>query len=64
MTSDAIRSSVETFNEALVIDPEFAPAYAGLADCYAQMGSVRVGMRLSIIISVGGIAQHPKLVRP
>ncbi|MGA8708574.1 MAG: tetratricopeptide repeat protein, partial [Steroidobacteraceae bacterium] len=44
MTADAIRSSVAHFNEALAIDPEFAPAYAGLADCYAQMGSVRVGM--------------------
>jgi TolB-like protein len=44
MTADAIRSSVARFNEALAIDPKFAPAYAGLADCYAQMGSVRVGM--------------------
>lgn len=44
MTADAIRSSVAHFNEALAIDPKFAPAYAGLADCYAQMGSVRVGM--------------------
>jgi tetratricopeptide (TPR) repeat protein len=44
MTADAIRRSVAHFNEALAIDPGFAPAYAGLADCYAQMGSVRVGM--------------------
>jgi len=44
MTSDAIRRSVAHFNEALAIDPAFAPAYAGLADCYAQMGSVRVGI--------------------
>jgi len=35
---------VAHFNEALAIDPAFAPAYAGLADCYAQMGSVRVGI--------------------
>lgn len=44
MTADAIRSSMANFNEALTIDPEFAPAYAGLADCYAQMGSVRLSM--------------------
>ena len=44
MTPDAIRSSIAHFNEALTIDSQFAPAYAGLADCYAQMGSIRLGM--------------------
>ena len=44
MTPDGIRSSITYFNESLVIDPKFAPAYAGLADCYAQMGSIRVSM--------------------
>jgi TolB-like protein/Tfp pilus assembly protein PilF len=44
MTPGATRSSMAYFNEALTIDPEFAPAYAGLADCYAQMGSIRLGM--------------------
>lgn len=43
MTSDAIRRGITCFNEALTLDPGFAPAYAGLADCYAQMGSIRVG---------------------
>jgi TolB-like protein/Tfp pilus assembly protein PilF len=43
MTSEAIRLSMAYFNEALSIDAGFAPAYAGLADCYAQMGSSRVG---------------------
>jgi len=43
MTADAIRRSMGYFNEALAMDAGFAPAYAGLADCYAQMGSVRVG---------------------
>lgn len=43
MTTDAIRRSIAYFNEALALDAKFAPAYAGLADCYAQMGSVRVG---------------------
>jgi tetratricopeptide (TPR) repeat protein len=44
MTPDATHSSIANFNEALAIDPDFAPAYAGLADCYAQMGSIRLGM--------------------
>jgi TolB-like protein/Tfp pilus assembly protein PilF len=44
MTPDGIRSSITYFNEALAVDPTFAPASAGLADCYAQMGSIRVGM--------------------
>jgi len=44
MTNDAMRSSIAHFSESIAIDPEFAPAYAGLADCYAQMGSTRVAM--------------------
>jgi len=43
MTTEAIRQSMAYFREALSIDARFAPAYAGLADCYAQMGSIRVG---------------------
>jgi len=42
MTIDTMRSSIAHFSEAIAIDPTFAPAYAGLADCYAQMGSIRV----------------------
>jgi TolB-like protein/Tfp pilus assembly protein PilF len=44
MTPEGIRLSMTYFQEALAIDSRFAPAYAGLADCYAQMGSTRVGM--------------------
>ena len=44
MTTEAIRSSQAYFTEAITLDPKFAPAYAGLADCYAQMGSIRVGI--------------------
>ena len=44
MTSDAMRKSISCFSEALTIDPKFAPAYNGLADCYAQMGSSRLGL--------------------
>ena len=44
MTPDTIRRSMEYFKEALLLDAGFAPALAGLADCYAQMGSIRVGL--------------------
>jgi TolB-like protein len=43
MTTDGIQRSIAHFNDALSLDSGFAPAHAGLADCYAQMGSVRVG---------------------
>ncbi len=42
MTAEAIRRSMTYFNEALALDSGFAPACAGLADCYAQMGTIRV----------------------
>jgi TolB-like protein/Flp pilus assembly protein TadD len=46
MTRESIRRGMAYFNEALSLEPGFAPAYAGLADCYAQMGTVRVaGMK-------------------
>src|ERR1700733_9176985 len=43
MNTEAIRRSMAYFHQALALDPSFAPACAGLADCYAQMGSIRVG---------------------
>jgi TolB-like protein/Tfp pilus assembly protein PilF len=43
MSPESIHLSLTYFREALAIDSRFAPAYAGLADCYAQMGSIRVG---------------------
>lgn len=43
MTKEAIQHSMAYFHEALSLDPACAPAYAGLADCYAQLGSIRVG---------------------
>jgi len=42
MTAEAIQRSMAYFSEALSLDSGFAPAHAGLADCYAQMGSIRV----------------------
>jgi len=44
MTGDGIKSSLTYFTDAITLDPKFAPAYAGLAECYLQMGSIRVGI--------------------
>jgi adenylate cyclase len=38
-TSDGIRKSVEHFNQAIAIDPDYALAHAGLADSYASLGA-------------------------
>lgn len=41
-TPDAIHQAVECFREALDLDPDCAPAHAGLADCYAMLGTYAV----------------------
>jgi serine/threonine-protein kinase len=48
-TESALRESIDAFSRAVVRDPQFAPAYAGLADAYnvlAQFGYIppREGM--------------------
>ncbi len=34
---DNFRKSIEYFKQAIELDPGYAPAYAGLADCYAML---------------------------
>ena len=41
-TSDAIRRAVDSFEQAISIRPDYALAYAGLADCYNMLGSYGV----------------------
>ena len=47
ITAESLLASSRYFEEAIAADPGYAPAYAGLADCYAQMGSVRVALLTS-----------------
>jgi len=35
---ESIRKAVESFKQALEVDPDYAKAHAGLADCYAMLG--------------------------
>lgn len=37
-TPEAVRKALEYFQQAAAADPDFAPAYAGMADCYAIWG--------------------------
>ncbi len=47
-TNDSMRTAVGLFEQALAHDPDFAPAHAGLADCYTLLGWV----------AFGGLAPH------
>jgi DNA-binding winged helix-turn-helix (wHTH) protein/TolB-like protein/Tfp pilus assembly protein PilF len=38
-TPESLQESIRFFNEAVRKDPKYAPAYAGLADAYALLGS-------------------------
>jgi TolB-like protein/DNA-binding winged helix-turn-helix (wHTH) protein/Flp pilus assembly protein TadD len=37
-TADGLRKAIEYFNQAIAKDPNYAPAYSGLADSYALAG--------------------------
>ena len=41
-TRESLTDAVEQFEVATRLDPTYAPAYVGLADCYNQMGTVMV----------------------
>jgi TolB-like protein/DNA-binding winged helix-turn-helix (wHTH) protein/Tfp pilus assembly protein PilF len=38
-TPEGFRAAIESFNESIAADPQFAPAHAGLADTYALLGT-------------------------
>jgi len=42
-TEASLRRAVDYYQEAIRLDPTFAPAHAALADCYNQLGTVMVG---------------------
>ena len=44
MTADSVLASSRYFEQAIRVDPDYALAHAGLADCYSQMGSFRVAL--------------------
>lgn len=42
-TNDSLQEAIGQFEAAIRLDPTFAPAYAALADCYNQLGTIMVG---------------------
>lgn len=42
-TAESIPKAAESFRKAIALDPAYARAYAGLADCYNQLGTVMIG---------------------
>lgn len=38
-TADSLRQAITYFQQAIKSEPKYAPAYAGLADCYSLLGS-------------------------
>jgi TolB-like protein/DNA-binding winged helix-turn-helix (wHTH) protein/Tfp pilus assembly protein PilF len=47
-TEQNIRKAIEFFQSAIQADPNYAQAYAGLADCYNQLGTVMIGVMPSL----------------
>ncbi len=43
-TEQNMRKAIEFFQSAIQADPNYAQAYAGLADCYNQLGTVMIGV--------------------
>jgi serine/threonine-protein kinase len=41
-TPGSLQRAIEHFKQAAELDPTYAPAHAGLADCYNQLGTVMV----------------------
>jgi len=42
-TSESLHTAIAQYEEAIRLDPTYAPAYAALADCYNQLGTQMVG---------------------
>ncbi len=66
-TADSIRHALNLFQQAAAVDPSYALAYAGIADCYGQMlqwGTAEdpVGVsRLGLEAARRSIALNPRL---
>jgi TolB-like protein/DNA-binding winged helix-turn-helix (wHTH) protein/tetratricopeptide (TPR) repeat protein len=43
-TADGLKKAIENFNDAIAKDPNYAPAYVGLADAYALAGDWQYGV--------------------
>jgi len=66
-TVEAIRDALELFQQAIAIDPDYAMAWAGVADCYGQMLQYEMTKdpvdvaRLGLLAARRAIAINPRL---
>ena len=66
-TVEALREALELFQEAIAIDPDYALAWAGVADCYGQMLQYEMAKdpgeatRLGLQAARRAIAINPRL---
>lgn len=47
-TVDGLHKGISFFRHAIKIDPDYAPPYAGLADCYYRLANIHLAPRHSI----------------
>ena len=52
-TADALREALELFQQAIAVDPNYARAWAGIADCYGQMGQWGGSLDLAELVRLG-----------
>ena len=57
-TPDALRAAVVDFEQALGADPRYAPAYAGLADCYSLMAFYGLEKPIPLLENAMNASQH------
>jgi TolB-like protein/Flp pilus assembly protein TadD len=41
-TEEALKKGIDCFERAIEVDPNYAPAFGGLADCYTKLGDVGI----------------------
>lgn len=63
-TPDALRKSQSYFQGAIDKDPQFAPAYAGLADAYALMGTYDYAAADEVMPKASAAALHSLQIDP
>ena len=66
-TAESLRDALDLFQKAAAIDPDYALAWAGIADCYGQMtqwgiaADIEEALRLGLEAARKAIALNPRL---
>ena len=52
-----LQKAMECFQQAIDIDPRFAPAYTGLADCYGSLGALAFAPAETVLTKAGELSR-------